>query len=217
MTTIELHGDRVGGRAVGKPRTAAVANLRDPAIAVPEARKLVQSGAWRSAPKTGDAGDKAEYLVRSKVPAALVVGRVAIEALTKNPPSPGCHWCAAAVCAALSLGEHPYPDHRSELVMKFLGNPCGRCRMRHASSDEIAASLKLYHDLVAEGVPPKVAAASRTRVDAYRAMAEIRKTEQATLPKAKPPAKVLHADGRRRAPDPKYYTGRPIRWPADAR
>jgi len=218
MTTIELHGDRVGDRAVGKPRTAAAANLRDPAVAVPEARKLVQSDAWRTAPRTGDATDKAEYLVRVKAPAALVVGRVAIGALARGAPTlKGCYWCTAAMLANLSFGEDTYPDHRNPLVQAWLGSPCGKCSQRHASSDEVAASLALYHDLVDEGVPPMVAAASRTRTDAYQRMGAIRKTEQAQLPKAKPPAKVLHADGRRRAPDPKYYTRRPIRWPADAR
>jgi hypothetical protein len=212
MTAVVLHGDRIGDQAVGRPRTLTVASRNDPTAAVADGRQLVLSGAWRRSPKTGDPTDKAEYLVRVKTPAALSVGRTAIGALARGAPTAGgCYWCTAATLARLSCGEDTYPDHRNPLVQAWMGNPCGKCRIRHAASDEMAASLALYHGLVAEGVPPKVAAASRTRTDAYRAMAEIRALEQAKPPKARPPAKALRADGRRRVPDPPYYTRNPRR------
>jgi hypothetical protein len=209
---IVLAGDRVGDRAAGKPRVLTAADPNDPAVAVAAGRQLVLSGIWRSAPKTGDATDKACYLVRAKTPAALAVGRVAIGALARGAPtSGGCYWCTAKTLVDLSCGEDTYPDHRDPLVQAWLGNPCGKCRMRHATSDEMAASLALYHELVAEGVPPKVAAASRTRVAAYRRLQEIRALEQAKPPKLPAPTRVLHSDGRRRVPDPPYYQRKPRR------
>jgi hypothetical protein len=103
MTTVVSHGGRIGQHAM--------ANLRDPATAVQLAKRLLQSGAWRTVPKQGDDTDRATYLLRAKVPAALaVLPRVAVAAMTKQPPSPGCHWCWVQVLAALSFGEDPYPD-----------------------------------------------------------------------------------------------------------
>ena len=216
MTAIVLHGDRVGDRAVGKPRVAAAANLRDPQVAVAVARRLMLSDAWRSAPRTGDAVDKAWYFLRVHTPAALaVLPRSAVAAVTQPVPLGGCSWCLAAFHAALSFGADAYPP-RNELTLAFLGSPCQKCSARHATSDAVAASLAQYHKLVATGVPPKVAAASRTPEEAWRRMAEIRALEEARPPKA-PPTRPLAVAGRRRVPSPPYYRPRPVPWPADAR
>lgn len=60
----------------------------DPDVAVPLARRLLLSGAWRTVPKQGDDTDKAQYLLRLKLPAALtVLPRSAVAALTR-PPQP---------------------------------------------------------------------------------------------------------------------------------
>lgn len=217
MTAIVLHGDRVGDRAVGKPRVAAAASLRDPATAVTVARRLMLSDAWRSAPRTGDAVDKAWYFLRVHTPAALaVLPRSAVAGLTRPVPLGGCSWCLAAFHAALSFGADAHPP-RNELTLAFLGRPCGRCSARHATSDAVAASLAQYLQLVAAGVPPKVAAASRTPEEAWRRMAEIRAVEEARLPKASPPTRPLQASGRRKVPAPSYYRPRPVSWPANAR
>jgi hypothetical protein len=124
----------------GKP-TTAMASPTDPATAVLLARRLLQSGAWRTVPKQDDATDKAWYLLHAQVPAALaVLPRVAVAAMTKAPPSPGCHWCWAQVLAALSFGDDPYPPHDDPHTLAFLGNPCGRCQLRHAKDDAAQAA-----------------------------------------------------------------------------
>jgi len=117
------------------------AALRDPAVAVPLARRLVQSGTWRTVPKTGDGTDKAQYLLRVRLPAAwAVLPRVAVAAMTKRPPSPGCHWCWVQVLAALSFGDDPYPA-RTDHLLAFLGDPCRRCQARHQTDDAVQAAL----------------------------------------------------------------------------
>jgi hypothetical protein len=132
MTTVVSHGGRIGQHAM--------ANLRDPATAVQLAKRLLQSGAWRTVPKQGDDTDRATYLLRAKVPAALaVLPRVAVAAMTKQPPSPGCHWCWVQVLAALSFGEDPYPD-RTDATLAFLGTPCRRCQARHQGDDAAQAA-----------------------------------------------------------------------------
>src|SRR5512133_331379 len=218
MTALVVHGERAGNRAIGRPRTPGLATPKDPAVAVQLARRLMLSGAWRTAPKQGDDADKAVYTLRVHTPAALaVLPRAAVAALTRPVPLGGCSWCLAAFHAALSFGADPYPA-RNPLTRAFLGAECRRCKARHATSDAIAASLALYHNLVDEGVPPKVAAVSRTREDAYRRMAEIRALEQAQPPKAPRPTRTLQASGRRRrVPDPPYLQRQPIPWPTDAR
>jgi hypothetical protein len=143
--TVALHGDRHGRRPAGKPITGAMASPTDPATAVVLARRLLQSGAWRTVPKQGDATDKALYLLHAQVPAALaVLPRVAVAAMTKRPPSPGCHWCAAHLLAVLSFGdgqEDAYPPHDDPHTLAFLGQPCARCAARHARDDQALAAM----------------------------------------------------------------------------
>jgi hypothetical protein len=138
--TVMFHGDRIGQRAVGRPHAHGMANPRDPATAVQLARRAMQAGAWWRVPKAGDDTDKAWYLLRSRFPAALtVLPRVAVAAMTKAPPSPGCHWCWAQVLAALSFGDDPYPD-RTDATLAFLGAPCRRCQARHQGDDAAQAA-----------------------------------------------------------------------------
>lgn len=227
---VQLHGERAGDRAIGKPRTAAAASLRDPATAVGVAKQLLQAGAWRTVPKTGDDTDKAMYLLHAKVPAALaVLPRVAVAALTKIPPSPGCHWCSVAVQVAGSFGAEtePAPD---ELLLGFLGTPCAKCSQRHANAKSAAANLAQYQELVDEGVPPMVAGAFVNRPDEARARARLIKSLEHAGPPAptgvmwpanRPqPASVtaaLTAAARRRPPASAYYKPKPRPWPPDAR
>jgi hypothetical protein len=121
MTTIAIHGARTGDRAIGKPRVASAVGPSDPAVAVPLARRLMLSGAWQVVPKTGDDVDKAAYLLRSRLPAALaVLGRAATAALTRPVPLGGCSWCVARFFAAASLGADPEPDD-NEHTRAYLG------------------------------------------------------------------------------------------------
>jgi hypothetical protein len=182
---------------------------RDPVTAARVAKAVVQDGKWRTLPGRDDRakiltaiGSQARWALLALTADAVDV----LPALGKELPLGGCHWCAALIQRA------PKPElERDQVSLILLGTPCSKCRKRHAVADEKASSLALYRDLVAEGVPEKVAAASRTREDAYRRLQAIRKTEQARPPKPQASAKVLHADGRRRVPDPPYYTRYPAR------
>jgi hypothetical protein len=95
-------------------------------------------------PKQGDAAEKAVYMVRAHFPAALqVTPRLAVAAMTKPPPSPGCHWCTAYLLAVLSFGdgqEDAYPA-RDEHTLALLGQPCARCAARHARDDQGLAAM----------------------------------------------------------------------------
>jgi hypothetical protein len=171
--------------------TATVGSPTDPATAVVLARRLLQSGAWRTVPKTGDATDKAWYLLHAKVPAALaVLPRVAVSAMTKAPPPGGCHWCVAHLLAVLSFGdgqEDAYPPHDDEHVLAFLGAPCSRCAARHEA--RLIADRERDHlaAITAAGLTP--AAARRIRSPAQlRVVADLRRLEQARQPRGGPAA-----------------------------
>jgi hypothetical protein len=212
---IDFHGERSGDRAIGRPRTASVADLRDPATAALITKRLLQSGAWRTAPKTGDDTDKALYYLRVHTPAALaVLPRVAVAALTKNPPSPGCHWCAVAVQVRLSFGAETEPP-RDELMLKVLGQPCSRCRVRHDMAESAAAEREHLAEVAAASLSPAAAGRLRTREQIRRQVEGIKRLRE-TRP-APPPTRAIAAAGGRRVPDPAYFQRRPIRWPAEAR
>jgi hypothetical protein len=123
VTAIIIHGERAGGRAIGRPHAYQMADpVKDPAVAVQQARQLLLSGVWRTATKEGDDLAKATYLLRLKVPAALaVLPPIAIHARTKRPPPGGCYWCTVDYLAGLSFGKEVEPD-RTDLLLSFLGS-----------------------------------------------------------------------------------------------
>ena len=195
---------------------STIANLRDPMVAVKHARQAMQAGEWRGpAHRDGDLG-RALHFLKTRYPAAhQVLPPVAVAALTKNPPSPGCHWCTVhmlTVLSATSDGADAYPP-RDALPLAWLGSPCSTCQARHDRADAIAASLTLYHELVAEGVPERVAAMSTTREAAYQHMAEMEAFKRSQLPRVRRPAGTLQAGGRLRPSDPPYFRRGP--WPAE--
>jgi hypothetical protein len=122
--------------------TFQLARTSDSATAVQLARRVVQSGAWRLAPKTGGDAEKATYAIRLHAPAALtVLSPLAIHAATKRPPPGGCQWCCAYALSLLSFGKDVEPP-RDDLTLAFLGRPCRRCQARHASDAAVAAAVR---------------------------------------------------------------------------
>jgi hypothetical protein len=206
---IDFHGERAGGRAIGRPRTAAAANPRDPATAALLAKQLIQSGAWRTVPQQGDDTAKAWYYLRVHAPAALsVLPRVVVAALTKQPPSPGCHWCSVVVQTRLSFGaeREPAPD---ELLLKVLGNPCSRCRVRHAMAAAAADQRQHIDQVVAAGLRPQAAGRLRSPAQVRRHAAAVERLRQDPPPMQatgfiwvggkEPPASIAH-----KVPPPSY-------------
>jgi hypothetical protein len=156
----------------------------DPDVAVPLARRLLLSGAWRTVPKQGDDTEKALYLLRVKLPAAwAVLPRSAVAGLTRQPPAGGCSWCVATVHAALSFGADPAPEPNPHTAA-FLGSMCGRCQQRHRVA-EVATRERAHVDqLVAAGLTPAAARRLRTPGQVQAQAAAIRKLEQARRPAA---------------------------------
>jgi hypothetical protein len=216
--TVSIHADGDDrGRAIGKPTTGAMTGTRDPAVAVPLAKRLLQTSAWKTVPRTGSSLDKAKYLLRAKgLDAALqVLPDVAIAALTRNPRPGGCHWCTVDLTVRLSFGKDTEPE-RNEHTLAFLGNPCAQCRHRHATDDAIVAAVERFTTLTAAGVPPATAARAHDPRAAEWLLAQAKgqaprlpvAATGAIWPAGRPPrrrATVAAGAGGSRAPDPRYY------------
>lgn len=223
---VQLHGERAGDRAIGRPVTAAAASLRDPATAAMMAKQLLQSGAWRTVPKQGDDTDKALYFLRVHTPAALaVLPRVAVAALTKIPPSPGCHWCAVGIQVRLSFSAETEPP-RDELMLKVLGQPCSRCQVRHDMAEAFAAEREHLDEVAAAGLNPAAAGRLRTHEEIRRQAEGIKRLRESPPPRVATgmlwtgpqPASVRRAvTAALGPPAPSYYRPKPTHWPADAR
>jgi hypothetical protein len=202
--TVELtiHGERRPGQVDGPSRSFTVASRHDPNTAVAAARRLLQSGAWRTVPKQGDDTDKAVYLLRVHAPAALaVLPRLAVAAMTKELPQGGCTWCAAHALAMLSFGAEQEPA-RDEVLLAFLGQPCGRCRSRHSIADQVRQVVEDAVDEAREEA--RLVAATPPPPD--------------PVPPASLPALVAATPPptpSRRIRDPDYYTPQPRPWPAE--
>jgi hypothetical protein len=125
--TIEIHADRVTDRqgralAVGRGRSGSMRRPTDPVTIAKAAKALLRSRPWRN-PR------EVEGVFRLRLPEALEVLTVsALRALTKRPPSPGCHWCSAFVLT-VATGELEPP--RDPAHLELLGRPCGVCAQRH--------------------------------------------------------------------------------------
>ena len=156
----------------------------DPDVAVPLARRLLLSGAWRTVPKQGDDTDRAQYLLRLKLPAALqVLPRSAVAALTRPPPAGGCSWCVATLHAAASCGADPAPEP-NPYTAAFLGSMCGRCQQRQRVAEVAARERAHLAALTAAGLYPTAAGRLRTADQVQAQVAVIRKLEQARPPAA---------------------------------
>jgi hypothetical protein len=105
--TIEIHGDRITDR---QGRALAVGRGR--------------SGSMRRP------SEEVEGIFRMRLPEALGVFTVtALRALTKRPPSPGCHWCSLLTITVVAGDLEPPCDPAH---LELLGKPCGTCQRRHA-------------------------------------------------------------------------------------
>jgi hypothetical protein len=135
MSTIVIHSDRYGGRAIGQPRTGHMGPGRDPVMVAREARRLIQSGDWQRLPAASDR-KRILALLQARLPAALgLLPLAGLYALGKQPPAGGCHWCAALV--------QVLPDRleleRTPITLALLGDGCNRCQARWQVDARVAA------------------------------------------------------------------------------
>jgi hypothetical protein len=112
---------------------------RDPVTVARSVKALIQSGDWER--QVGrDAQTKVMLSLKSRLPLSVLSTVVehlpvsALVALTKQPPSPGCHWCAAVIQRGLGESELP----RNEALLALLGRGCDRCQQRWAVADRAA-------------------------------------------------------------------------------
>jgi hypothetical protein len=210
--TVELtiHGERRPGQVDGPSRSFTVASRHDPNTAVATARRLLQSGAWRTVPKQGDDTDKAVYLLRVHAPAALaVLPRVAVAAMTKQLDQGGCAWCAVHVLAVLSFGAEQEPAHDDPVLLAFLGQPCGRCRSRHSIADQVR---QVVEDAVDEARTEARLAAGTPRTTQVQDPPPAPPATPPPLVAVTPPPTPAPARASR-VPDPHYFTRLP--WPPE--
>jgi hypothetical protein len=177
---VSIHGDRAGGRPVGKPRTLVAASGRgDPTTLGGLARRAMLSRVWSRTPPVGDDVARACYFLKTRVPmAAAVLSRAAIGALTRPVPPGGCSWCTARLLSATSLGawEPPTDD---DMYRAFLGSKCRRCRL--AFEADLVAERERQHldQVVAAGLTPAAAGRIRSPEQLRAQVAAVRRLEQA--------------------------------------
>jgi hypothetical protein len=146
----------------------------------------VKAYVWDSLHKTLAPGasrdNRTIALVAGAFPGAVErYTRAGILALTRRPERGVCPWCIAAVVAAGD--QDPAPDPANEAHRALLGRPCRRCTVRFEAEAVAERERQRVDGLVAAGVPPAVAAGSRTPAEAHAKLARIRELERARPPR----------------------------------
>jgi hypothetical protein len=152
--SIVFYGESMGGRAVGRPRTAGMSS-RDPLVAARYVKSVAEQGKWRSLPGR-DAKAKILTAVSNEARwALLALPADAVEALAafeqEDLSQVGCRWCA------LRLQRLPAPDlERNEAALVVLGHGCQACQRRWARAEATAGVAAREHGdltLIAGGQP----------------------------------------------------------------
>jgi hypothetical protein len=192
---VELHGDRVGGRAVGKPRTLVAGSRGDPTTVGGLARMAMLSRVWKLTPPVGDDHARAYYFLKARLPmVAALLSRAAIVALTRPVPLGGCSWCLAAFYSATSFGAWEPPED-DDLYRSFLGSKCGRCRVAFQAVEVANREREHTDQLVAAGLAPVAARRIRSAEELQAQVAAIRRLEQARPPQGPAPNGVIWPAG----------------------
>jgi hypothetical protein len=196
MSSISIHGARVGDRAVGEPQTGRM-QPTDEQVGR-QVRHAVQQLTGRSR-LTGDALDKqALALVKTQHRGAVdLLGEEAIVALTRRLDPGGCNWCAVREsCKAKSK---PLPRPASAL-RAALGSQCSRCKVAWN-----AAAVAEREDAYVAGL---VAAGYSAEDAAYQRPGGPRATGVIWPAGREPAGVVASARQAARTPLPSYYQPR---------
>jgi hypothetical protein len=180
VSAIEIHGDRVGDRAVGKPRIGRMQSTG------PELGSQVRAALWRFSASTRTEGAARDRLgvatVCSQYPITKgLFSDAALMAVLRPPEPSGCSWDHYRKLAR-DLGEPP-PEpggaHQADLE-GLLGRPCRGCKT-HFAAQVVAAREDAYvASLVAAGYQAEDAAYQRPGDP--RATGTIRATPGASHP-----------------------------------
>lgn len=125
--TITIHADRRPDRAgrpipAGRSRDGSMRRPMEPVEIAKAAKGFIRSRTWRN-------WHTAEGQLRLRLPQALqVLALPALQALTRRPPSPGCHWCTVLMVTVVSGDPEP---PRDPAHLELLGQPCAACERRH--------------------------------------------------------------------------------------
>jgi hypothetical protein len=163
--SITFHGEAMGGRAVGKPRTGAMSS-RDPVTAAKVAKGVVYDGKWRSLPGRDDRAKILMAIGNQARWALLALTADVVDVLPAVGKQGGCHWCAALI------QRFPKPElERNPVNVALLGNGCPdyfQKRWREAELTAAAAREERAHlaAITAGGAPS---------TDAVRALARARR------------------------------------------
>jgi hypothetical protein len=158
MSNLEIHGARIGDRAVGKPHSGRMQPTG------PELGAQARAALWRFYASTRTQGVARDRLgvatVRSQYPATRgLFSDAALAAVLREPESGTCSWDAYRKLAT-DYGEPPpvpSPD-----LFGLLGSQCGGCKTHFAA--QVVAERERPHvaAVVAAGFRPSTAGHVRT-------------------------------------------------------
>jgi hypothetical protein len=125
VSSISIHGGRIGDRAAGPPRIGRMQSTDEQSAR--QVRQAVQQLASQSR-LTGDALDKqALALVKTQHRGAVdLLGEEAIMALTRRLDSGACNWCAVRDLSKTKGKPLPRP---APALRAALGSQCSRCKV----------------------------------------------------------------------------------------
>jgi hypothetical protein len=134
MSSISIHGARVGDRAVGKPRTGRMQPTG------PEVGAQARAALWRFAASTRTQGAARDRLgvgtVHNQFPASRgLFSDAALAAVLRPPESGRCSWDHYLELAREHGEEPPVP---SPELHGLLGTQCGRCQTYFATQAVVA-------------------------------------------------------------------------------
>jgi hypothetical protein len=147
MSTISIHGDRIGGRPAGRPTSGRMQPTG------PEVGTQARAALWRFSASTRTQGAARDRLgiatVHNQLPATRELFSDAALAAVLRPPEPGrCSW---DYYRALARERGESPPVPSPELFGLLGAQCSRCRT-HFAAQMVAKREEAYvAGLVAAG------------------------------------------------------------------
>jgi hypothetical protein len=202
VSTLEIHGARLGDRAAGRPRTGRMQPTG------PELGAQVRAALWRFYASTRTQGVARDRLgiamVRSQFPATRgLFSDAALTAVLREPERGACSWDAYRDLAHERGEAPPVP---SPALFGLLGSQCGGCRTHFAAQAVAERERPHVAALVAAGFKPEASGSLRSAKQVAAAKASLDSLTNAKLPPRATGA--IWAAGK--TPAPSYYRrGRP--------
>jgi hypothetical protein len=202
VSTLEIHGARVGDRAVGKPRSSRMQPTG------PELGAQVRAALWDFYGSTRTQGDARDRLgvamVRNRFPATReLFSDAALTAVLREPGPGRCSWDHYRELAR-ERGEPPLVP--SPELFGLLGRQCGGCRTHFAAQAVAERERPYVAALVAAGFKPEASGSLRSAKQVAAAKVSLDSLTNAKLP-PRATGVIWPAS---KTPAPSYYRpGRP--------